>query len=70
MTAKLPASVKARILSFPEYKMGAHKVALVMKDGSIVDDVIVAWGDEVVRVGGVDGCPINLVDVADAEDRS
>lgn len=49
--------------------MGAHKVALVMKDGSVVDDVIVAWGDDVVRVGGIDGCPIDLEEVVDAENR-
>jgi len=50
--------------------MGAHRVALIMKDGSVVEDVIVAWGDEVVRIGGVDGCPIDVDEVVDAEDRS
>lgn len=70
MAARLPAAIKEQILAFPEYKMGTHKVALVMSDGSVVDDVIVAWGDEVVRVGGVDGCPINVADVIGAEDRS
>ena len=70
MTTRLPTAVKERILTFGEYKMGAYKVALVMKDGSVIEDVIVAWGDDVVRIAGVDGCPINVDDVVDAEDRS
>ncbi len=70
MTRRLPTAVKERILSFPEYKMGAHKVALKMRDGSLVEDVIVAWGDEIVSIGGVDGCPIDPDDVVDAGDRS
>jgi hypothetical protein len=70
MAARLPTAVKEQILTFPEYRMGTHKVALFMKDGSVVDNVIVAWSDEVVRVGGVDGCPINVDEVVGAEDRS
>ena len=49
---RLSETVKTRILSFPEYRAGAHKVALVLKDGRVVEDVIVAWGDEIVSVGG------------------
>lgn len=70
MSASLPLPVTDRILTFPEYRMGVYKVALVMKDGSVIEDVIVAWGDDVIRVGGVDGCPIDLADVIDAKDRS
>ena len=50
--------------------MGAHKVALTMEDGSVVEDVIVAWGAEVVRVGQADGCPFDVSAVVGAEDRS
>jgi hypothetical protein len=70
VSARLPRRVEERIHSFPENRMGAHRVALIMKDGSVVEDVIVAWGDEVVRIGGVDGCPIDVDEVVDAEDRS
>ncbi len=70
MTRRLPITIKEQILSFPEYKMGAHKVALKMRDGSLVEDVIVAWGDEVVSVGGVSDYPIDLDDVVDAANRS
>lgn len=67
--ANLPESVKTRILSFPEYRMGAHKVALVFRDGRVVEDVIVAWGGEIVSVGGTTDFDIDPEDVIDAENR-
>lgn len=69
MSAILPEQVKVKILTFPEYKMGAHRVAITMKDGSTIEDVIVAWGFEVLKVGGVDGCPFFAEDAVDAENR-
>ena len=50
MTNLLPKVAQERIHSFPEYSYGAHKVALIMKDESVIEDVIVTWGVEVVRV--------------------
>jgi len=49
---KLAPELKQKILAFPEYRMGAHRVALVLRDGARIQDVLVAWGDEVVKVGG------------------
>jgi hypothetical protein len=34
----------------------------------VVEDVIVPGNDEVVRVAGVDGCPLNVDEVVDARD--
>jgi hypothetical protein len=70
MTTRLPEAVKEKILSFPEYKMGTHKVALIMKDGSMIEDVFVAWGDEVVRVGKEEVVSFDVDEVIDAQDRS
>ena len=70
LLARLPDHVKEKILSFPEHRMGVHRVALVLKDGSLIEDVLVAWGDEVVRVGGVDRCHFEVANVVDVEDRS
>ena len=69
MSAHLPEHIRERIRSFPANRMGARKVALIMKDGSVVEDVLVAWG-EVVRIGGAEGCPVDLHDVVDVENRS
>jgi len=70
MTRMLPQQVQERIQSFPEDSMGVHRVDLVMRDGSVVEDVYVAWAGEVVRVGGIDGSSIPVEDVVDAVDRS
>jgi len=70
MPAPLSDAVTELILGFPEYKMGTHKVALKLRDGTIVENVLVAWGNEVIRVDGVDGCPFDPKEVVDAYDRS
>jgi hypothetical protein len=65
---RLPQRVKEKILTFGEYKMGAHLVDLVLDDGRLAEDVIVAWGDEVISVpGGVppDFDPRRVVDATD-----
>jgi hypothetical protein len=49
--------------------MGAHRVALVLDDGTIIDDVVVAWGHEVVRVGGSDEFNVPLDRVVDVLGR-
>jgi hypothetical protein len=50
--------------------MGAYKVALVMKDGSVIEDVLVAWGDEIVKIAGADDFDLDVASVVSAEDRS
>jgi hypothetical protein len=66
----LPGTVKTKIISFGEFAYGAYKVALVMSDGTIIEDVIVAWGEEVVRVAGVDVTSFDTSQVVDAIERS
>ena len=68
---RLAPELKTKIIGFGEYKMGAYKVDLVLRDGRIVKDVIVAWGDEVVRVGGHDDVSdFHVTEVVDAIDAS
>jgi hypothetical protein len=65
----LPAPVKEKILSFGEDSMGTHRVALVLSDGRLVEDVVVAWGAEVISVAGSDLFELAMSDVVDALDR-
>ncbi len=65
---RLSPVVKERILSFSEYEPGIPKVAPILKDGTRVENVVVAGGDKVVRVGDEDGCPIVVAAVIDAWD--
>jgi len=48
---RLPPDIKQKILGFRDCKMGAHRVNLVLRDGRVLQAVIVAWGDEIVDVG-------------------
>jgi hypothetical protein len=73
----VPDIVAEKVLSFPESSMGAHRVTLVLADGRRVGDVTLAWGHEIVRVGGrditeaadLDFAPCNVVDAVPALER-
>lgn len=67
VAVRLPDHLAEFVRSFPEHKMGVHRVALVLADGSTVDDVLVAWGVEVIRVGDAHEVPElgRIVDVLD-----
>jgi hypothetical protein len=47
MSERLPSSVRAKILGFPECTMGTHLVTLVLKDGSKKKNLIVVDGAEI-----------------------
>ena len=53
----------------PRYRSGAHRIALVLATGEVIDDVIVA-GDEVIRVAGKEPRAVPLHAVTDVIDRS
>jgi hypothetical protein len=67
----IPESVKEKVLAFGESSYGAYRVQLVLADGRMIPDVVLAWGDEIVRVGsadvhGPDDLDFEVTDVADA----
>lgn len=66
----LAEDIKQRILALPECSMGAHRVSLVMRDGDVLDDVVVAWGSEIVSIGRRKDVVIDAEDVIDVLDRS
>ena len=66
----LPPPIRERIAGFPEYRMGVHKVAVRLRDGRIMEDVIVAWEKEIVSVGGSTDLPFSGDDVLEVYDRS
>ncbi len=61
----LPESIREKLVRLPEYRMGAHKIAVRLKDGTIVEDVIIAWQQEIVSVGGSPDIPFAPDDVVD-----
>ena len=48
---RLPQSVVEQVLAMPEYRMGVHRVALRLDDGTVIEPVLVSWARDVVRVG-------------------
>lgn len=70
MAEGLPDAVREKIQSFPEYRMGVHRVDLVMRDGSLVKGVHVGAGGVVVRIEGKLERPLSEEEVMDALDRS
>ena len=66
----IPERLRAKVQTFGEVSMGANRVALVLRSGAVIDDVILAWGEEVVRIGGADPAKVPMDDVIDVIDRS
>ncbi len=61
----LPSHLRIKIDAFPEDFLGAHQVAVVLKDGRTIKNVIVAWAREIVCVGGKKRVPFDPDDVVD-----
>ena len=61
----LPNFIQEKIAGFPESSYGAHRVTVVLDDGTEVHDVYVAGNDEVVRVGRSEAIPFDPGRVVD-----
>jgi hypothetical protein len=47
----LPKHIQNQINNMPEYSYGVNRVILTLKDGTVIPDVYVGWGMDVLRVG-------------------
>jgi hypothetical protein len=52
MSPAPPTAVHDKIAALPETSDGANRVTLAVKSGRTIHEVAVAWGKDVVRVGG------------------
>ena len=59
--------IAQKVLAFPEWKMGTHRVKVTLADGRSFSPVDVAWGREIVRVDGSDVVPFDAKDVTEVE---
>ena len=50
MSLVLSKALSEKAASFPESSYGAVGATLVLKNGTHVPDVVLAWGSEIVRV--------------------
>lgn len=65
----LSESIQEKIATFPEYSYGAHKVILILKDGTEIREVYVAGNDEIVRVGESTRIQFDISDVVDVKNE-
>jgi hypothetical protein len=67
---RLSPDVGETIAQFREIKMGLNRVALVLRDGRVIEPVFVAWGNQIVTPDGSSPLDIDPGGVVDALDRS
>jgi hypothetical protein len=48
---ELPEHIQNRINNMPEHSYGVNRVILTLKDGTVIPDVYVGWGMDVLKVG-------------------
>jgi hypothetical protein len=48
---ELPAAIAAQVNAMPECSYGVSRVILKLQDGTVIRDVYVGWGLDVLRVG-------------------
>jgi len=53
MSIEIPARFTEKAARFPESSYGATTVTIVLTDGRRISDVVLAWGRQIVRVGGM-----------------
>ena len=51
MPPTIPKLLQDKASQMPEIGYGATRVVLILKDGNKIEDVILAWGAEIVRIG-------------------
>ena len=71
MAVELPEHRQERVRELPEWRMGTHRVTLVLADGRTFSPVDIAWAKEIVRVDGSEVIPFTageIVEVVDASD--
>ena len=48
---EVPSKFENDILQFPEHSYGVTRITILLDDGRMINDVFVAWGKEIIRVG-------------------
>lgn len=52
MPLKIPPHLRAKAAKIPESRYGACTVTLILASGKTIPDVVLAGGEEIVKVGG------------------
>jgi len=55
----IPEKFQERVNAMPESSYGVTRIRVGLDDGSKFDDVFVAWGSEIVKVGTSEEIPFD-----------
>lgn len=61
--------IAEKILVMPEYRQGANRIKVTLKNGQCFKGVFVAWGREIVKVEGYASIPFEAEDVISVENN-
>ncbi len=63
----IPERFRDQIAAMPECSYGVNRVIVTLDDGTSFNDVFVAWGEEIVKVGTSENIPFNPMRIAKVE---
>lgn len=66
-TRIIPAKFQDKVNAMPEHGYGVTRIRVTLDDGSIYDDVFVAWGSEIVKVGTNEQIPFDPSQIVSVE---
>ena len=50
VSRSIPERFRDQIAAMPECAYGVNRVTVILDDGTKFDDVLVAWGEEIIKV--------------------
>jgi hypothetical protein len=63
----IPEKFQDKVNAMPEYSYGVTRVRVTLDDSSTFDDVFVAWGKQIVKVGTSEEIPFDPSRIASIE---
>ena len=63
----VPERFRDQIVALPECSYGVNRVIVTLDDGTRYNDVFVAWGEEIVKVGTSASIPFDPARIAKVE---
>ncbi len=63
----IPEKFQDKVNAMPESSYGVTRIRVTLDDGSHFDDVFVAWGSEIVKVGTCEESPFDPARIVSVE---
>jgi len=67
LSRAIPERFRDQIAAIPECSYGSNRVIITMDDGRRFNDVFVAWGEEIVKVGTSETIPFDPTRIVKVE---